>query len=76
LRFPRCISGVFSDQYQRDLSAYDGKHVNVTGKLFVYSDLPDEDRPAIPRKMLSDSIIINWCFGQNVLLIKGIKIEH
>jgi hypothetical protein len=73
-RFPNCISGVFSDQYERDLRAYDGKRVTVIGELFKYSDLPYEDRPAIPRKMLSDSVIINWCFGQNVLLIRSIKI--
>jgi hypothetical protein len=74
LRFPNCISGVFRDQYQRDLSAYDRKHVTVIGELFIYSDLPYEDRPAIPRRMLSDRVILNMCFGQNVLLIKSIKI--
>jgi hypothetical protein len=73
-RFPNCISGVFSDQYERNLSAYDGKRVAVTGELFNYSNLPYEDRPAIPRRMLSDSVIINMCFGRNVLLIKNIQI--
>ena len=72
-KFPNCISGVFSNQYGRDLSAYSGKRVTVTAKLFSFSDLPDEDRPAIPRKMLADSVITNWCFGQNVLLLKSIK---
>jgi hypothetical protein len=74
LRFPNCISGVFSDQYERDLSAYDGKRVRVTGELFSYSDLPEEDRPILQRKMLGDSVIVNMCFGRNVLLIKSIKI--
>jgi hypothetical protein len=35
--------------------------------------LPDEDRP-LPRKMLSDSVIPNSCFGSNVLLINTIKL--
>ena len=74
LRFPNCISGVFSDQYERDFSAYDGKRVLVTGELFSYSDLPYENRPFIPRRMLSDSVIINMCFGRNVILINSIKI--
>jgi hypothetical protein len=68
------ISGVFSDQYERDFSAYDGKRVLVTGELFSYSDLPYENRPFIPRRMLSDSVIINMCFGRNVILINSIKI--
>ena len=74
LRFPNCISGVFSDQYEKDLSQYGGKLITVTGDLFRYSDLPDEDRPIIPRKMLGDSVIVNMCFGRNVLLIKSIKV--
>jgi hypothetical protein len=73
LRFPNCISGVFSDQYIRNLSVYDGKQITVTGELFTYLDLPDEDRPIIPRKILGDSVIVNMCFGRNVLLIKSIK---
>lgn len=74
LRFPNCISGIFSDQYVRKLSVYDGKQITVTGELFSYLDLPDEDRPMIPRKILGDSVIVNMCFGRNVLLIKSIKI--
>lgn len=74
LRFPTCISGVFSDQYKRDLSVYDGKKITVTGDLFRYSDLPDENRPILPRKMLGDSVIVNMCFGRNVLLIKSITV--
>jgi hypothetical protein len=74
LRFPHCISGVFNDQYDRkNLAEYNGHFVTVTGTLFKYSDLPDEDRPAIPRKMLGDSVVPNWCFGPNVLLIKSMK---
>ncbi len=74
LRFPNCISGVFSDQEERELAAYDGKQVTVTGELFRYSDLPDEDRPVLPRKTLAGSVIPNWCYGSNVLLIKTIKL--
>jgi len=74
LRFPNCISGVFRNQDKRDLSAYDGKQITVTGELFRYSDLPDEDRPVVPRKILGNSVIPNWCYGPNVLLIKTIKL--
>jgi hypothetical protein len=74
LKFPNCISGVFSDQYEKDFSEYDGKRVTVTGELFVYSELPNEDRPVIPRKMLSGVVIPNWCYGRNVLLIKTIQL--
>jgi hypothetical protein len=57
------------------ISVYDGKEITVTGVLFSYSDLPEEDRPILPRKMLGGSVIVNMCFGRNVLLIKHIKIE-
>ena len=76
LKFPNCISGVFSDQAERtNLSQYDGKLITVIGELFRYADLPDEDRPVVPRKLLADSVIPNWCYGSNVLLIKSIKFE-
>jgi hypothetical protein len=75
LKFPNCISGVFSDQAERrNLSEYEGKRIAVTGELFRYADLPDEDRPVVPRKLLGDSVIPNWCYGSNVLLIKAIKL--
>src|SRR5258705_8482487 len=57
-KFPHCISGVFTDQYEiKDRSAYDGKLVTVTGELFKYSQLPEDDSPVLPRKMLDDSVI-------------------
>lgn len=74
LRFPSCISGVLGDQYSKDLSQYDRKRVAVTGELFLYSDLPDEERPVIPRKTLSGVVIPNGCYGKNVLLIKEIHL--
>jgi hypothetical protein len=75
LRFPHCISGVFSNQYQmKNRSQYEGKLVTVTGKLFRYSELPDEDRPLLPRKMLSGSVVPNFCYGSNVLLIEKMKL--
>ena len=75
LKFPHCISGIFSNQYQmKNRSKYDGKLVTVTGKLFTYSELPEEDRPLLPRKMLSGSVIPNFCYGSNVLLIEKMKL--
>ena len=71
-KFPHCISGVFSNQAERNLSAYDGKRVRITGMLYVYGDLPDEQRPLLQRKMLGNSVIPNFCFGTNVILIKTI----
>jgi hypothetical protein len=73
-RFPRCISGVFTEQERMDLSAYDGKLVTVTGRPFRYADLPEEPRAVLQRKMLSNSVVPNFCFGLNVLLIKTIRL--
>jgi hypothetical protein len=75
-RFPNCISAVFSDQYERkDRSTFDGKKAAVVGDLFDYEQLPEEDRPALPRRMLSDVIIPNACFGSKVLLLKTMVIK-
>jgi len=76
LKFPQCISGIFANQDQfeaKDLRHYDGKWVTLTGKRFKYSELPDEDRPVLRRKVLSGSIIINYCYGSNVLLIQKMR---
>jgi hypothetical protein len=74
LRYPKCISGVFNDQADTKLSEYDGKLVKITGVLYKYSDLTNEQRPLLQRKMLGNSVVPNFCFGSNVLLIKTISL--
>jgi len=74
LKFPHCISGVFRNQAEMKLSEYDGKLVTVTGVLHRYSDLANEQRPLLQRKVLADSVVQNFCFGSNVLLIETIKL--
>ncbi len=76
LRFPECISGVMKGQASQNLSRFDGKKVTVTGQLFSYASLADEDAPLLQRKVLSGSVIPNFCFGDNVLLIKEIRIAR
>ena len=56
------------------LSEYDGKAVTVAGVLYRYSELPDEPRALLKRKVLADSVVPNFCFGTNVLLIQTIKL--
>jgi len=73
-RFPHCISGVFRNQAEMKLSKFDGKIVTVTGVLYRYSELPDEQRPLLKRKVLAGSVVPNFCFGTNVLLIQTIKL--
>jgi hypothetical protein len=72
LKYPRCVSGVFSNQSKRKLSSYDGRDVNVSGTLVRYANLQNEDNSVLPRKVLFGSIIPNFCFGDKVLLIKNI----
>jgi hypothetical protein len=76
LKYPQCISGVFGNQAEiiKGPSAYDGKLVTLTGELLNYSDLPDEDRPILPRKMLSQSVVLDACLGPKVLLIKTMNL--
>jgi hypothetical protein len=73
-KYPRCLSGVFTDQAARDFSAYDGKQVTISGVLVRYSTLPDEQSPVLPRKILSGSVVPNFCLGDNVLLVKSISL--
>lgn len=74
LKFPYCISGVFRNQAEMKLSEYDGKLVTVIGVLYKYADLPNEKRALLQRKVLADSVVPNFCFGTNVLLIETIKL--
>lgn len=74
--YPYCISGVFKDQYERDLVAYDGKRVIVVGQLTPYSSLDYEDNSPLPRRMLEGIVIPNWCFGDNVILINSIQLAE
>ena len=73
LRYPDCISGVFKDHASRKLPEFDGKKVIISGQLFKYDSLGDEDAPLLQRKVLAGSVIPNFCFGENVLLISEIK---
>lgn len=72
-RYPACVSGVFQDQASRELAQYDGKKVIITGDLVRFDTLTDEDAPLLRRKVLAGSVIPNFCFGENVLLIRSIE---
>jgi hypothetical protein len=72
-KYPECISGVFSDHYAMDLAKFEGKKVSISGSLRKYESLAYEARSVLPRKMLEGSVISNFCFGENVLLISSIR---
>lgn len=72
VKYPSCVSGVFSDQATRQLSQFDGKKVVVTGEMVRFDTLAEEDAPLLQRKVLAGSVIPNFCFGENVLLIRSI----
>lgn len=76
LKYPHCVSAVFVNQEKMNLSSYNGKMVKISGILYKYSDLPNEDSPVLPRKILSGTVIPNFCFGDNVLLIKKIALSN
>lgn len=71
--YPDCISGVFKDQATQKLSRFDGNKVVISGQLVRFESLGDEDASILQRKVLAGSVIPNFCFGENVLLIKKIK---
>ena len=73
LRYPECISGVLKDQAAQNLSEFDGRKVTLSGQLFRFETLGNEVAPLLQRKMLDGSVIPNFCFGENVLLIKNVK---
>lgn len=69
-----CISGSFPEQSNRAFQQFDGRKVSVIGRLLNYRDLPDEPRILIPRKMLGQALISNWCYGDKILLIKSMEL--
>ena len=68
-----CISGVFEHHRPELIKRFDGKYVEVTGKLYEYESLPFEETPILPRRMLGDSVIPNFCFGDHVIAIKKVR---
>lgn len=74
LRYPYCISGVFPDQAERNISYFDGKKVIIYGELFKYESLDSEDASILQRKLLAGSVVPNFCFGERVILIHKIGI--
>ena len=74
-KFPRCVSGVFANQRGLDLTRYDGREVVVAGQLVDYASLPNDGSALLPRKILNGSIIPNFCFGANVLLVRSIHLK-
>ena len=72
-RYPNCISGVFASQSSHDLSSLEGKRVVLKGRLFKFKYLSEEDTPILPRKVMEGSVIPNFCFGENVVLIRSLK---
>jgi hypothetical protein len=73
LQYPSCISGVFKDQEVQNLSYLDGQRVTLTGELFRFDSLANEDAPLLQRKVLAGSVIPNFCFGENVVLVSSIE---
>lgn len=72
-RYPECISGVFSEPTTYTIRHLEGQHVEVTGVVYRYQDLPRENTPVIPRKVLGNSIISNFCFGDWVILVERVE---
>lgn len=72
-KYPRCISGVSANHNPNLFKKINGKMVHVYGKLFIYSELPSENY-LIGRKLLSGSVVPNFCLGKFVLLVSNVSI--
>jgi hypothetical protein len=72
--FPLCVSGVFPDQEERidSLKQFDKRKVIIKGEVVDFYSLRAE-RGFLPRKMIGDSVVINNCFGKNVLRIESME---
>jgi hypothetical protein len=75
-RFPSCLSGVFTDHYLRDdaeLEKFDRRKVKVKGELVDFESLGDTGG-FLANKVIGNSVVLNQCFGQNVLRIQSMEI--
>jgi hypothetical protein len=71
-QFPTCVSGVFPRQSRPDLSKFEGRKVEIKGKLVDYERLQLENR-ILPRRILSGSVVSNFCFGPFIILASTIR---
>jgi hypothetical protein len=46
--------------------------VVITGKLVNYESLPNDGEPILPRKVLADKIVPNFCLRDEVILITDV----
>lgn len=74
-RYPACISGVFENHNPENLSIFDNQYVTLFGEVIKYSSLSYENRPVLPRRVLLNNVIPNFCFGEYVLLIYEIELN-
>ena len=74
-RYPTCISGIFEDYSPENLSIFDNQYVTLFGEVIKYSSLSYENRPVLPRRVLLNNVIPNFCFGEYVLLIYEIELN-
>lgn len=73
VKYPNCISGVSENHDPDTFTRFDSKKVKINGIIFSYAELQDEGTPILARKVLANSVIPNFCFGETVLLIKDIS---
>jgi hypothetical protein len=71
--YPFCVSGVFEHHDPSRLEPFDGHKVTVTGTLYRFESLAQENSPVIPRRLLAGSVIPNFCNGPTVLLIDEMR---
>jgi hypothetical protein len=72
-KYPECISGVMANEPSSSFKKLNGRHVRVTATVWKFNSLPKESDYELARRVLSNSIITNWCFGDDVLLIERIE---
>jgi len=76
--FPYCVSSVFPaeiDMY--DYQKFDKRKVAVKGVLVDYKSLPEGDNDLVVHNTtLAGQVILNQCWGANVLLLESVSLAR
>lgn len=70
---PDCISGALPGQSASTVAYLEGQRVIVAGRVVSYYGLPQEPTTIIPRRILNNSIISNFCLGGWVIAVDSIN---
>ena len=73
LRYPYCVTGIVPDELRETTTRLRGRQVAIQFDLYEYDLLDTGSLSWSTRRYVGNTPISNWCFGDFVFVLRGIK---